>query len=83
MNDRSMTKLLATPWEDVLARAALTGECAALVQAEHRSRDGDQAAGGRRVRDRGSQADGACAAEAGMRLVGLHVRSPHHAARPG
>ena len=32
MNDRSMTKLLATPWEDVLARAALTGECAAVVQ---------------------------------------------------
>jgi hypothetical protein len=32
MSDRSMTKLLATPWEDVLARAALTGECAAVVQ---------------------------------------------------
>ncbi|MDB5401040.1 MAG: hypothetical protein QOD93_624 [Acetobacteraceae bacterium] len=33
MNDQPLPKLLATPWEDVLARAALTGECAALVQA--------------------------------------------------
>ena len=34
MNDRSLPKLLATSWEDVLTRAALTGECAALVQAD-------------------------------------------------
>jgi hypothetical protein len=38
MNDRSMTKLLATPWEDVLARAALTGECAAVVQGNTEAR---------------------------------------------
>jgi hypothetical protein len=34
MDDRPLPKLLATPWQDVLARAALTGECAALAQAE-------------------------------------------------
>ena len=32
MNDQPLPKLLATPWEDVLARTALTGECAALIQ---------------------------------------------------
>lgn len=34
MTDRSLPKLLATPWEDVLARSALTGKSAALMQAE-------------------------------------------------
>lgn len=34
MNDQPLPKLLATPWEDVLARAALTGEAAALIQAD-------------------------------------------------
>ncbi len=34
MSDQPLPKLLATPWEDVLARAALTGECAALIQAD-------------------------------------------------
>jgi hypothetical protein len=34
MSDQTLPKLLATPMQDVLARAALTGEPAALVQAE-------------------------------------------------
>ena len=34
MSDQPLPRLLATPWEDVLTRAALTGECAALVQAD-------------------------------------------------
>jgi hypothetical protein len=31
MSDQALPKLLATPWEDVLARAALTGESAAMI----------------------------------------------------
>src|ERR1700733_9900771 len=34
MSDQPLHKLRATPWQVVLARAALTGECAALVQAD-------------------------------------------------
>jgi hypothetical protein len=34
MSDQTLPKLLATPWDDVLTRAALTGECAALIQAD-------------------------------------------------
>ena len=32
MSDQTFPKLLATPWPEVLARAALTGECAAVIQ---------------------------------------------------
>src|SRR5271166_5463294 len=48
MNDRSRTKLLATPWEDVLTRAALAGDCATLVEA-----DSDAAAAITRLEDAG------------------------------
>lgn len=32
MSDRTLPKLLATPWPEILARAALVGECAAVIQ---------------------------------------------------
>jgi len=32
MSDRTLPKLLATPWAEILARAALAGECAAVIQ---------------------------------------------------
>jgi hypothetical protein len=48
MSDQPLPKLLATPWEDVLVRAALTGECAALVQSET-----DSAVAIRRLEDAG------------------------------
>ncbi len=34
MNDHPLQKLFAIPWPDVLARAALSRDCAALIQAE-------------------------------------------------
>jgi len=34
MSDQPLPKLLATPWDDVRGRAALTGNCAALIEAD-------------------------------------------------
>jgi hypothetical protein len=54
MTGQPLPKLLATPWQDVVARAALTGECAALVQA-----DTDPAMAIRRLQDAGFVAEAA------------------------
>jgi uncharacterized protein DUF6931 len=48
MTDQLLPKLLTTPWEDVVARAALTGDCAGLIQA-----DTDSAAAIKRLQEAG------------------------------
>lgn len=48
MSDQVLPKLRATPWQDVVARAALTGECSALIQA-----DTESATAIRRLQDAG------------------------------
>lgn len=48
MTDQVLPKLLVTPWDDVAARAALTGGCAALIQS-----DTDPAVAIKRLQDAG------------------------------
>jgi hypothetical protein len=48
MTDQVLPKLRTTPWDDVVARAALTGDCADLIQS-----DTDPAVAIRRLQDAG------------------------------
>jgi hypothetical protein len=54
MSDQVLPKLRATPWQDVVTRAALIGECAALIQA-----DTDSASAIIRLQDAGFVAEAA------------------------